>query len=288
MRDGVPSLLGIGDNTVDVYVDKGWMFPGGNTVNVAAMWARLGAAAAYLGCLSFDRYGSLIYSALAEEGVDLSHCRRAEGPNACALIGHDHGDRMFLGSRPGVRGDFALTEDDYRYMSSFNVVHTSIHSGLDQHVAAMADCASLLSYDFSNRWTDEHRDRMARHVDIAFLSLGSMALSDCELALRRWADAGCKTVVGTRGAQGSLALHDGRLHAAATKPASVVDTLGAGDGFVTGFLLEWAVLSDITRALDRGARNAAMTCSVMGAFGHGVTFSTLPDDLPPRRAIARA
>jgi len=36
-------LLGLGDNTVDTYVDQGWQYPGGNAVNVAVLARRLGA-----------------------------------------------------------------------------------------------------------------------------------------------------------------------------------------------------------------------------------------------------
>ncbi|MCB9993520.1 MAG: sugar kinase [Hyphomicrobiaceae bacterium] len=288
MRGRAPSVLGIGDNTVDVYVDKGWMFPGGNAVNVAAMSGRLGAFAGYIGCLSSDRYGSLVYEALSQEKVDLSRCRRADGPNGCALIGHEDGDRRFLGSRPGVRANFSLVEDDFLYMASFDVVHTSVHSGLDHQVPMIGLRSKLLSYDFSNRWSGEQRDLLAPHVDIAFLSLGSAEFSDCEAILRQWSDVGCKLVIGTRGGEGSLALFDDRLYAAGVKSAQVVDTLGAGDGFIAGFLVEWKISSDVSRALEAGARNAAAICGVMGAFGHGVAFSTLPEDLPPRRPSARA
>lgn len=288
MKKGMPTLLGIGDNTVDVYIDRGWMFPGGNVVNVAAMAARLGATAAYIGCLSYDRYGTLVYDALAEEGVDLSHCRRAEGQNACALIGHENNDRRFLGSRHGIRGDFTLGATDFSYMSSFDVVHTSVHSELDDQIPDMSKNARLLSYDFSNRWTDGLRDQLAPFVDIAFISLGSAELKDCEAQMRSWSAAGSKMVVGTRGGEGSLALHDGQLHLMGIKPANVVDTLGAGDGFVTGFLLEWTRSHEIDRSLDAGARNAADICSVMGAFGHGIAFTVPPDDLPLRTGTMRA
>ena len=288
MQKGMPTVLGIGDNTVDVYIDRGWMFPGGNTVNVAAMAARLGAPAAYIGCLSFDRYGTLIYNALLEEGIDLSHCRRADGQNACALIGHENNDRRFLGSRHGIRGNFTLNDADFTYMSSFDVVHTSIHSELNGQIGDIASNTRLLSYDFSNRWTDALRDQLAEFVDVAFISLGSADPDDCEAQLRTWSAAGCQTVVGTRGGEGSLALHDGRIYSMGIKPAEVVDTLGAGDGFVTGFLLEWSRYCDVPRALEAGARNAAEICSVMGAFGHGVAFDVPPDDLPSRTGTVRA
>ena len=50
-------VLGIGDNTVDIYVDQDVQFPGGNAVNVAVMMKRLGAEASYLGCIGTDFLG---------------------------------------------------------------------------------------------------------------------------------------------------------------------------------------------------------------------------------------
>ncbi|MER9947289.1 PfkB family carbohydrate kinase [Mesorhizobium sp. M0047] len=288
MRNVVPRLLGLGDNTVDVYVDKGLMFPGGNTVNVAGMWARQGQPAGYLGCLSFDQYGNLIYQSLSEDGIDLSHCRRSHKPNACTLIGHEGEDRRFLGSRKGVARDITLTEDDYLYMSSFDVVHTSIFSGLDTYIPSIANRCRSLSYDLSNRWNDEHLGRLAGHLDIAFLSLGDVNAEEGIKILHRWTEAGCGLAVGTRGSEGSLAVQNGMLYSAGVKPATVVDTLGAGDGFAAGFLLEWCTSSDVGRALEAGAQNAAEICSVMGAFGHGLAFDTPPDDLPERSEVARA
>lgn len=139
------SVLGVGDNSVDVYLDKGAMFPGGNAVNVAVMAGRLGARAAYLGCLARDHFGDLIYGALAEEGLDLGHCRRVDGENACALVGHNGDDRVFLGARPGVRGQIDLVDADSTYAGGFDVVHTSVNSDLDAALPRLAAATKLLS-----------------------------------------------------------------------------------------------------------------------------------------------
>jgi fructoselysine 6-kinase len=40
------SLAAVGDNVVDCYVDRGLMFPGGNSVNVAVHAARAGTRTA--------------------------------------------------------------------------------------------------------------------------------------------------------------------------------------------------------------------------------------------------
>ena len=58
------SLIGVGDNTVDTYLQTHTRYPGGNAVNVAVLAQRLGARAAYLGSLGDHARGKLIYDLL--------------------------------------------------------------------------------------------------------------------------------------------------------------------------------------------------------------------------------
>ena len=64
-------ILGLGDNTIDTYVDTCIQYSGGNAVNVAAMTARLGATSAYLGCVGCGYGGALLRSYLVAVGVDI-------------------------------------------------------------------------------------------------------------------------------------------------------------------------------------------------------------------------
>jgi fructoselysine 6-kinase len=141
-------LLGLGDNTVDTYVDLGLQFPGGNAVNVAVLARRLGCTTAYLGCLGDDEAGAFVDAALRLEGVDLSRCRRPAGPNARVLIAHNDGDRRFVRSFPGVRSEWGpFVPDDLAYIAGFGHVHTSIYSALGPALAAIGTAARSLSFD---------------------------------------------------------------------------------------------------------------------------------------------
>src|SRR5882762_4267185 len=144
-----PRILGLGDNTVDTYVDAGLQFPGGNAVNVAVLARRRGAQASYLGCLGDDEAGALIHAALQQEGIDLARCRRIAGANARALIAHNDGDRRFIGSSPGVRARYDFTDEDFAFIAAHDLTHTSIYSDLDAALPRIADAAPCLSFDFS-------------------------------------------------------------------------------------------------------------------------------------------
>jgi len=60
-----------------------------------------------------------------------------------------------------------------------------------------------------------------------------------------------------------------------------MDTLGAGDAFICGFLVSYAAdqtdtgdqrTTSIESALEKAASFAAEICLVQGAFGHGLRY----------------
>jgi 2-dehydro-3-deoxygluconokinase len=79
----------------------------------------------------------------------------------------------------------------------------------------------------------------------------------------RWAPE-AEVVVLTRGAQGSVLVHDHTVSEHAALPATVVDRFGAGDAFVAGLL--WALWSEQhpEDAVRAGAALAALKCSIAG------------------------
>ena len=140
-------LLGAGDNVVDRYHDLGRMFPGGNALNVAVAAARAGAQAAYLGAVGTDRAGDSVLAGLHAEGVDTSHVRVIDGPNAYADVMLVEGDRVFVGADIGV-SRFRLDSDDLAWAATFDLVHTGDCSMLEDQVAELAGVAPV-SFDFS-------------------------------------------------------------------------------------------------------------------------------------------
>ena len=264
-------ILGVGDNTVDIYVDRGVQFPGGNAVNVAVLARRLGAEAGYLGCIGADVYGEIVRDALAEEGVDISRLRRIDGPNPWCRIRHEGADRKFAGSSPGVRGAYDFGDDDGAYIASFDIAHTSAQSDIDAHLPFLARHARRLSYDYSEKWRRPAAAATFAEVDLAFASFPGACDDECRALIDEMRGRGVRDlVVVTRGPAGAAA---GRIGADAlfegVRPAAIVDTLGAGDGFIAGFLVSYLTAPDIGAALAAGADNAARVCGHHGAFGHG-------------------
>lgn len=264
-------LLGLGDNTVDLYEHEGVMYPGGNAVNVAARAARLGMRASYLGCVGDDAHGHLVLSALSEEGVDVSRCQIYRGvETGIARVGLVDGDRTFLGATPGARAHLRLKEADWSYVRSHDIVHTSIYSYVDEAAPHLRASVGTLSWDFSNRWDLEYLDRITPHVDWAFLSSPGSPESEVARLAQRCIGNGARRAVVTQGGHGTWIQDGERAIKQAPVAVEVLDTLGAGDAFIAAMLYGvHSVDATIEDAAAHAAEYAARACQQRGGFGHG-------------------
>ena len=136
-------LLGLGDNVMDAYLFRGELYPGGNAANVAVLAKRAGAEkSGYIGVLATDAAGEHFRTVLQAENVDISRLRRGVGRTACNYITlDDQGDRAFSGNngQETVQNLYRpiITSADRMYAATFDVVHSSIHSGLDDALPAL-------------------------------------------------------------------------------------------------------------------------------------------------------
>lgn len=265
------SLLGLGDNCVDIYVDQDIQFPGGNAVNVAVFCARLGIDASYLGCIGTDPLGDIIRQSLQAENIGIERLRIEETVETpWTRIRHTDGDRYFDGSVLPKPEDYKLESEDFHYLAGFDLVHTSVYSKLDNELDRIRASAQQLAYDFSNKYNDDILSRVAPSLDIAIISASDENDDEAKALCESVAAHGTNTVIATRGSKGAVCLHDGVLRSQSIVETEVVDTLGAGDAFISGFLASRLTGGTIQAALQVGAEHGADACSKHGAFGRGV------------------
>lgn len=266
-------IAGIGDNTVDVYTHSGLMFPGGNAVNVPVLARRLGHQASYIGRLGKDAAGKLILESLLSEGVDVSHIRIMEGPNAWSTIDLVDGDRVFVDNDKGVSIGWGPSQNDLEFLSTHDLVHSSIYSHLEPSLEAIRGASKAFSFDFSSVWSPVYLEQVVPYVHLAFLSAPDQSTQACVDLLRQVVRLGAKCAVVTRGEEGSLAYDGHKVLQQGIVETQVVDTLGAGDAFIAAFLCTYLEGDDLEAALKDGASNAARNCAVYGAFGYGVPYT---------------
>jgi len=282
-------VIGVGDNTVDRYLDLEMTYPGGNAVNVAVLAHRYGHPASYIGWLGDDAHGRLILNALCSEGIDTSRCRVVHGPNACSDVSLVDGDRVFGTFDPGVCAQIALSDEDLRTVSQHDVTHTSIYSHIERDLERLSGASQYLSFDFADRWDRAYLSSLLPCVDFALVSYPGRPGSETE-DLMRWIQAqGPKLVLATQGKEGAMIYDGGQAYHQDVVETEVVDTLGAGDAFAARFLVEHLNGAPIPVALEAAAESAAETCGYYGAFGHGTPFWTGSESagLPHGKQVVR-
>jgi len=308
-------LITIGDNNVDTYA-SGYSYPGGNCPNVAAYAAMNGWNATYIGVLGNDDFGDLETRGLKGAGVNTSLIRRENGLTSRDVIVSDNGDRVFTCYDRSIidAHPICFSEEELAVLKQADLLHSSVYSvfgpGEFDRLCALD---VPVSYDFSVEWRsgvtqvadsdfdsvmgclkENTMENICPKIDYAFFSCGDITVEETKAVLQKAVSLGCKLAVGTRGMEGSW-LYDGQeFYHQQAYPAQVVDTLGAGDSFITRFLLSYTektkwleetlravnhsiakenlgdyLHKSITAALADAALFASRTCSMEGAFGFG-------------------
>lgn len=299
-------VLGFGDNVCDKYLHTGVIYPGGNALNIAVFAKFHGAEAAYLGTFGDDEVGKHVYSTAQKLGIDLSHCRIEKGENGLARVLLVSGDRVFLRGNSGGISRIKppkLTAIDLDYVASFDLVHTSIFSYIESELPVLRQTAKFISMDFSDRYTDEYLQLCCPFVDCAEISCGGMNEDEIYFLINKIISYGCKQmVIATRGNKGAIVFIDGKSYKQSPCLIEAIDTMGAGDSFITSFLVDYlqgvSVATDfndksgkdgITRADDyldslikislyRAAVFSAEQCQRDGSFGYGKTSALTDED----------
>ena len=265
------SIIGIGDNVVDRYLHLNTMFPGGNAVNVPVLARKLGARAAYIGIIGTDAPGELVKRSLMAEGVDISRLQQAEGENGAADVDLVDNDRIFVGgnSSTSVAKKISLSPEDYEFAKSFDLIHTSIYSFVEEFLPQMHKTGVPVSFDYSDEYTEDYIKSTIRYVDYALFSGGDKSLESIKQLQRNVVSAGAKIVLVTRGSLGAIVYDGNDFYEEDVVQTKVVDTMGAGDAFTARFLFGLFSGEGIQVSMREAAAFAAENCKHMGTFGHG-------------------
>ncbi|MBY5359883.1 ribokinase [Rhizobium leguminosarum] len=268
-------IAAMGDNVVDCYLSKNTMFPGGSCLNVSVFIRKFGGDSAYVGAIGRDRASDIIATALAYEGVDITHLRRLDGPTAYCVIGHRNADRVFVNYDLGI-SMFEPAEADHAFIGGYDAVHIGQSSGLDSRLARVAG-ENRLSYDFSDKFTDQRIAEIAPLCFLASVSAKDDANDNALALMHQVLAAGAEWVLVTRGAQGAILGHGDDIFEVPAYRTTVVDTLGAGDTFIARTLYGLIKGETPNALLEAAAKAAAETCGYYGAVGHGAPIDISVD-----------
>lgn len=255
---------------------------GGAESNVAIGVARLGGRAVWMGRLGDDVAGRRIRRELRAEGVEVVAAVDAEASTGAMMKTEIAPERVGVQYwRAGSAGSRLSVDDlDLSLLDATTVLHlTGITPALSASAATAVDAAvavaravgATVSFDVNHRpslWRGRDARpvyrRLATQSDIVFAGREEAALivgegSDHEL-VTRLADLGASTVALKLGAEGALVRDAGRVLHRPAWSIRPVDTVGAGDAFVAGYLTELLRASPTERRLETAVAAGAFAC----------------------------
>ena len=275
------SVVGFGDNVVDIYTHSNKQYPGGNCVNFAVYAKMFGAKrSAYMGYFGTDVNADHVIEALHNEKIETVKCKKISGENGYSRCKLENGDRVFLDyNEGGVRSRhiYELDEFDIEYLKQFDLVHCGNYCYMESQLPKIKEANIPLSFDFSDDSTEEYYMQIAPLVTYAFCSYDGTD-EEVKKHLKKVSDLGPEIVCASRGAKGCMLYCNGKYYEQKAVPIEKgVDTMGAGDSLITTFMVGYtdarkkgisqdeAIVSSIAEA----AKFAAEICQIDGAFGYG-------------------
>ena len=259
-------IVGVGDNCIDYYEQTNEAYPGGNPVNVAVYVKRLGGSASYVGAVGTDDYGTLLIQSLKDKKVDTSHVHVVEGDTAVTHVNMVDGERVLGDYDEGVMESFVLNQDDFLYIATHDLVVSALWGRVEKEFSHFKKMGLRTAFDFATQLEGDVVDAAIKYTDYAFFSVEDHSTEKIQEFMRKIFLYGPKLVIVTMGKNGSMVYDGNKFYEFGIISCNVVDTLGAGDSYIAGFL--YGVLSGrtIEDSMELGAKNSAETLSYWGAW----------------------
>ncbi|WP_125099378.1 sugar kinase [Leucobacter chromiireducens] len=271
---------------------------GGAESNVAIGLARLGAPVVWCGRLGDDGVGELIARELRAEGVTPRVTTDPDAPTGLMLKERPTSgtSRVVYYRRHGAGSRLAPSDVPAGLVERAALVHlTGITPALSDSAAQTVDAVIdrareagvTVALDLNYRSALWPREEAARHltrllgrVDIVFagddeaaIVLGDAPPEELARGLRALGPAEAIIKLGARGCHANDGEH--ALSVAAV-PIAAVDTVGAGDAFVAGYLADWLAGAPLSERLATAVTAGAFACLTEGDW----------EGLPRRRDFA--
>ncbi len=260
---------------------------GGAESNVAIGLARLGTDVVWCGRVGDDSLGVLVQREIRAEGVR-THVRVDPDAPTGLMIKERRtpATQKVAYYRAGSAGSRLAPDDvpaglvegaDLLHVSGITAaLSSSARATLLDAVDRARSAGVPVSFDVNHRaslWSAAEAGAFSRdlleRVDLVFAGEDEATLvvgphPRAEDAAAELAALGPREVVIKRGAQGALSLVDGEVHTTPAVPVDVVDTVGAGDAFVAGYLAERVAGGSPAARLGLAVTTGAFVCLTAG------------------------
>jgi sugar/nucleoside kinase (ribokinase family) len=226
--------------------------PGGDATNEAIILSRLGNKVGLVGKIGADNFGKIVLQMLQADQVDVQNVKVDDNDktSVCLVLINQNGDRNFASFR-GANSRFSIDDIDLSILKRTKIVNigsmfalkmldgagveTIFKEARANHVITTAD----MKYDSYQLGFDGIKN-VLKHTDFFLPSYDEAAYLTKQTNPEKMADillaTGVKTVVIKLGGEGCLIKSRQESYRIEPYKTAAVDTTGAGDNFVAGFL----------------------------------------------------
>ena len=284
---------------------------GGSSANMAVGLARLGASVGIVSCLGDDSISEFLVQFLQSQKVDTSHVRRMPGylPSLCLteVSPPDRFPQVFYRHEPADTL-LRVTEDDLGYIAARGMFITngtslcaspsreSTYTALER--AKQAGCRVVFDVDYRDMsWPNAAAAGLAVRLALPFIDvlIGNQlelqlvaAEDDLERATHKLRER-VPLLVSKLGEQGTRVWQNGESVFQPPYSVDVVSTIGAGDGFASGFLYGLLKGKPLVECLHYGNASAAIVVSRLSCSEAMPTLTEVEEMIrSQRRQPARA
>jgi fructokinase len=291
--DLVPAGVGSSDSFSSTWL----ALSAGGPMNSAVALGKLGANTHFLGRLSRDAFGRQLRQHILEANVKLDLATESSQATSIAVVSLDEQGVASYTFHFNDTANFGWQVDDLPELPSEDWLHIAslsciVSPGAEVLLDWMRDVRSGVSYDINVRPTvitdpDVYWNKVQPWLRVVGRRQGIVKASDEDVKFLAKAEAsgaqdggdpvevastwveqyGLGLAVITLGPGGGVAVEPGGdITRVPGFPTKVIDTVGAGDTFMAGFLDGWVKLdAGLEASLERGAAAASIVCSRRGA-----------------------
>lgn len=251
---------------------------GSSSAIFASNLSVLGTNVSFVGRIGKDSFGDLVVNSLKKSGVDVSNLIDTPANYTGITVAMSYGDDRAMVTYPGAMSDLKVADITEQKLSEARHLHVSsifLQEGLLPEVHLLFQKAKSLGlttsldpqWDPSEEWAVD-LEKLLPYVDI-FLpnesELMAMTGTDSiEEGVKRILPFSNNIVVkqGTKGV--TLFSKNSRIDVPAFLNKEVVDAIGAGDSFNSGFINAFIKGKEIAKCLEEGAIAGAINTTASG------------------------
>lgn len=250
-------IAALGFCCIDVYQNLGKHYATGNGIDCIVNLAKKGVETSAVTVVGNDDYGKEMFALCKEYGIDSSHIQVKEGDTSVFIMELKNGvDRVHVKNIPGVMENYTPTKEDIEFVKQHEYVHTDMYGRVLHLLPELKEAGCKIILDFSLNKDFDVIGTVLQSTNYGFFSFENYS-DDIKDFLIKAHSYGPEIVTATFGVEGSLAYDGKSFYRQGIYEAPVVNTVGAGDSFIAGFMYGIMQGWDIPACLESGAKTSA-------------------------------